>query len=243
MTDEQSGLPADILNADGTHQRADVDDEHRRLHVERGRRRAARHHPQARARRAAVEDARRRSSAWSATGHRPVLQLVRPPDGREAHVWPPTGAPLDPILSSVDNGWLAVGLKIVENSVPDRCTGAPARSMTRWTSASTTVPDANRVLLPLSRPTTGDGAVLLRHRRQRVAGSSTTSASAAGSCRRRRTTGAGARSRTRATGPGRRPSRSASTRTYFGVDVFEGAYAYAGIKRRRRAGAAACSRR
>ena len=33
--------------------------------------------------------------------------------------WPPSGDPnFHPILSSVDNGWLAVGLKIVENSVP-----------------------------------------------------------------------------------------------------------------------------
>ncbi len=42
MTDPRSGLPADILESDGSHERADVDDEHRRLHVERGRRAAAR---------------------------------------------------------------------------------------------------------------------------------------------------------------------------------------------------------
>ena len=38
--------------------------------------------------------------------------------GQKLTVWPPTGKPLTPILSSVDNAWLAVGLKIVANSVP-----------------------------------------------------------------------------------------------------------------------------
>ena len=39
--------------------------------------------------------------------------------GEKLTVWPPTGAPLTPILSSVDNGWLAVGLKIVANRLPE----------------------------------------------------------------------------------------------------------------------------
>lgn len=39
--------------------------------------------------------------------------------GAKLTVWPPTGAPLTPILSSVDNGWLATGLKIVRNAVPE----------------------------------------------------------------------------------------------------------------------------
>ena len=33
--------------------------------------------------------------------------------------WPPTGAPLVPHLSSVDNGWLAVGLRVVASRVPE----------------------------------------------------------------------------------------------------------------------------
>lgn len=33
--------------------------------------------------------------------------------------WPPTGEPLIPHLSSVDNGWLAVALQITRNSVPE----------------------------------------------------------------------------------------------------------------------------
>jgi putative glucoamylase/uncharacterized protein DUF3131 len=39
--------------------------------------------------------------------------------GAKLTTWPPTGAPITPILSSVDNGWLATGLRIVENSVPE----------------------------------------------------------------------------------------------------------------------------
>jgi hypothetical protein len=40
-------------------------------------------------------------------------------NGEKLTYWPPTGEPLTPILSSVDNGWLATGLEIVRNSVPE----------------------------------------------------------------------------------------------------------------------------
>jgi hypothetical protein len=41
--------------------------------------------------------------------------------GAKLTVWPPTGEPLNPgpILSSVDNGWLATGLQVVANTVPE----------------------------------------------------------------------------------------------------------------------------
>jgi hypothetical protein len=39
--------------------------------------------------------------------------------GVKLTTWPPSGEPLTPILSSVDNGWLAVGLKIVAARVPE----------------------------------------------------------------------------------------------------------------------------
>lgn len=47
-------------------------------------------------------------------------------DGAKLTRWPPTGAPLDPILSTVDNGWLATGLRIVERRVPELATRARA---------------------------------------------------------------------------------------------------------------------
>ena len=39
--------------------------------------------------------------------------------GAKLTTWPPTGADMTPILSSVDNGWLAAALQVVSNSVPD----------------------------------------------------------------------------------------------------------------------------
>jgi len=39
--------------------------------------------------------------------------------GEKLTAWPPTGDKLTPILSSVDNGWLATGLKIVATAVPE----------------------------------------------------------------------------------------------------------------------------
>ena len=38
--------------------------------------------------------------------------------GEKLTTWPPDGTELNPILSSVDNAWLAVGLKVVAESVP-----------------------------------------------------------------------------------------------------------------------------
>jgi hypothetical protein len=38
--------------------------------------------------------------------------------GAKLTTWPASGAPITPILSSVDNGWLAVGLHVIENAVP-----------------------------------------------------------------------------------------------------------------------------
>ncbi len=40
-------------------------------------------------------------------------------DGTKLEAWPSTGDPLVPHLSSVDNGWLATGLRIVRNAVPE----------------------------------------------------------------------------------------------------------------------------
>ncbi len=39
--------------------------------------------------------------------------------GEKLTVWPSNGDPLTPILSSVDNGWLATGLKVVASTVPE----------------------------------------------------------------------------------------------------------------------------
>jgi len=46
--------------------------------------------------------------------------------GAKLTTWPPTGAPLTPILSSVDNGWLATGLHLVARGVPELAVRAGA---------------------------------------------------------------------------------------------------------------------
>ena len=63
---------------------ADVDDQHRRVHVERGRRRAARLHRPRRARPPGRADDRDARADGAPRADRPVLQLVRPPQRREA---------------------------------------------------------------------------------------------------------------------------------------------------------------
>jgi len=44
--------------------------------------------------------------------------------GAKLTAWPPTGQALTPILSSVDNGWLATGLHLVARGVPELSTRA-----------------------------------------------------------------------------------------------------------------------
>jgi Putative glucoamylase/RTX calcium-binding nonapeptide repeat (4 copies)/Protein of unknown function (DUF3131) len=69
--------------------------------------------------------------------------------------WPPTGEPLTPILSSVDNAWLATGLRIVRNSVPE----LSARAGAIYDSMDFGlyyVPERNRILFHYV-PSTGTG--------------------------------------------------------------------------------------
>jgi hypothetical protein len=119
MTDARSGLPADSLNADGSTsvqtsttnigaymwsalvaQKLGIISHHETVarltktigsleHMER-------HEPS--------------SQYYNWYDHRSGAKLTS---------WPPTGDPLTPILSSVDNGWLATGLRVVANSVPE----------------------------------------------------------------------------------------------------------------------------
>ena len=68
--------------------------------------------------------------------------------------WPPTGDPLTPILSSVDNGWLAVGLRIVANTVPE----LSRRANALYDSMDFGIyyrPDVNRMLFHIA-PDTGE---------------------------------------------------------------------------------------
>ena len=119
MTDEDSGLPADILKSDGTRSvqtsttnigaymwSAVVAE---RLGI---------------IGRAELGSRMRRtiSTLEGMERHEPSGQFYNWYDhrtGEKLTVWPPTGQPHEPRLSSVDNGWLAVGLKIVSERVPE----------------------------------------------------------------------------------------------------------------------------
>jgi hypothetical protein len=41
-----------------------------------------------------------------------------PATGAKLTIWPPSGDPVYPFLSSVDNGWLASALIMITNTVP-----------------------------------------------------------------------------------------------------------------------------
>ena len=119
MTDEQSGLPSDILESDGTRSvqtsntnigaymwSAVVAEE---LGI---------------IRRSELVSRMRRTvgTLEGMDYHEPSGQFFNWYDHRTGEVltvWPPSGQPEEPRLSSVDNGWLAVGLKIVAERVPE----------------------------------------------------------------------------------------------------------------------------
>jgi hypothetical protein len=119
MTDPDSGLPADILNSDGsTSVQTSTTNigaymwsavAARRLHLI-GRRELV-------ARLSRTLSTLEGMERYGDTGQ--YYNWYDHRTGEKLTDWPPEHDPnFHPILSSVDNGWLAVGLKIVENSVP-----------------------------------------------------------------------------------------------------------------------------
>jgi len=74
--------------------------------------------------------------------------------GKKLTAWPPSGAPLTPILSSVDNGWLATGLHVIAKSVPE----VAARAQALYASMDFGVyyrPAVNRIAFYIA-PSTGE---------------------------------------------------------------------------------------
>ena len=76
--------------------------------------------------------------------------------GEKLTVWPPSGAPLTPILSSVDNGWLATALHLVRNSVPELADRAGAL-FDGMDFGFYYRPEVNRLLFSYA-PSTGEAA-------------------------------------------------------------------------------------
>ena len=148
-------------------ERPDVDHEHRRLHVEHARRRAARdHRPRARRSRGSTQTLR---SLETMERHEPSGQFYNwydhttgaEADGLAAHRRP---AHADPV---VRRQRLAGDRRCRSSpTASPSCRRAPRRCSTAWTSASTTGRTSTGSLFHYA-PSTGAVAVLLRHDRQR----------------------------------------------------------------------------
>src|SRR3954453_651471 len=126
MTDEKSGLPADILEANGTRS-VQTSTTNIGAYMWSGgvaKRLGIIHHKELVARLSKTI-----STLEHMERHEPDGQYYNWYDhrtGAKLTTWPPTGAPVTPILSSVDNGWLATGLRVVANSVPELAARARA---------------------------------------------------------------------------------------------------------------------
>ncbi len=119
MTDPDTGLPADSLNADGT---ASVQTSTTNIGAYMWSTVVAERLGIIRHREAVARLKATLHSLETMERHQPSGQFYNWYDhttGAKLTAWPPSGDPLTPILSSVDNGWLATGLRVVANAVPD----------------------------------------------------------------------------------------------------------------------------
>jgi Putative glucoamylase/Protein of unknown function (DUF3131)/RTX calcium-binding nonapeptide repeat (4 copies) len=119
MTDERSGLPADTLHADGTRS---VQTSTTNIGAYMWSALVARELGLVERRELAARLDRTLSTLERMERHGASGQFYNWYDhrtGEKLTRWPPSGDPLTPILSSVDNGWLAVGLKLVGDEVPE----------------------------------------------------------------------------------------------------------------------------
>ncbi len=148
-------------------------------------------------------------------------------NGAKLTVWPPTGKPLLPILSSVDNGWLATGLRVVRGAVPElaRRAGALYDSMNFSLYYRA---DVNRILFYYA-PSTGEApccydTVVSESRIASyigIANGQLPQREYFGTNRAFPATCAYSFQETLPSGP---------TNTYFGQTVFDGSYQYAGMR-------------
>jgi hypothetical protein len=117
MTDRRSGLPADSLSADGTRsiQTSTTNIGAYMWSALVAERLGLITHAETVARLSTTIRTLERMERYQPGGQ--FYNWYDDRTGEKLTVWPPTGAPLTPILSSVDNGWLATGLRLVQHSV------------------------------------------------------------------------------------------------------------------------------
>jgi Putative glucoamylase/RTX calcium-binding nonapeptide repeat (4 copies)/Protein of unknown function (DUF3131) len=154
MTDSASGLPADSLSADG----------HRSVQTSTTNIGAYMWSTLVARELGIVDRAEARDRLEQTIGtlermerHAPSGQFYNWYDhrsGAKLTTWPPTGAALTPILSSVDNGWLATGLRLVQRLVP-QLNARAGRLFDSMDFGFYYQPDVNRILFHYA-PDTGD---------------------------------------------------------------------------------------
>jgi hypothetical protein len=142
-------------------------------------------------------------------------------------VWPPTGEPRTPILSSVDNGWLATGLRLVERLVPE-LSGRAGALFDGMDFGFYYRPDVNRILFHYV-PSTGEAVccydtIVSESRIASYIGI------AKGELPQRHYFGAWRSFPDTCDWSWQETRPLGFDRTYFGIDVFEGAYPYAGTR-------------
>jgi Putative glucoamylase/Protein of unknown function (DUF3131) len=227
MTDEQSGLPADRLEADGT----------RSVQASTTNIGAYMWSTLVAQRLGIISHAEVVDRLSKTIGtlehmerHQPSGQYYNWYDhrtGEKLTYWPPTGAPLKPILSSVDNGWLATGLRIVAARVPE--VAAQARAIERSMDFGFYYkPDVNRILFHVA-PDTGDApccydTVVSESRIVDYLGI------AQGQLPPRVYFGTNRTFPATCDGSFQETKPVGFSRTYLGVPVWEGAYEYAGMR-------------
>ena len=241
MTDERTGLPADSLHKDGTRSVQTSTTNigaymwsavvaHRLGLISR-----------VRAREAALEDAVH-AEGDGALGRQPVLELVRPPDGREARLLAAEPRGHLPQLAVVGRQRMAGGRPARRReqragAVQARrraLQGDGLRHLLRARAQPRALPHRSRAIRTTPRAATTPPSAR--------AGSSTTSASRDDSCRRRRTSSAGGRSHPPAITAGWRRSRSAGIATT-SASVFSRGHISTATRSSCPLGAGACSRR
>ncbi|HEX4735094.1 MAG TPA: glucoamylase family protein [Thermoleophilaceae bacterium] len=226
MTDDQSGLPADSLSANGTRsvQTSTTNIAAYMWSAVVAEKLGLITHAETVARLSTTIGTLERMERYQPSGQ--YYNWYDHRSGAKLTTWPPTGAKITPILSSVDNGWLATGLKIVESSVPELAerAGALYDSMDFGFYYR---PDANRIAFYYA-PDTGESpccydTVVSESRIASYIGIVKHELPAKeyyGAWRSFPDTCDWSWQETRPLGV---------TRNYYGVDVFEGAYPYAGM--------------
>src|SRR5215207_1047814 len=153
MTDEQSGLPADTLKADGTRS---VQTSTTNIGAYMWSTLVAERLRIIGHRETVDRLGKTLTTLERLERHAPSGQYFNWYDhrtGQKLTTWPPTGEPVVPHLSSVDNGWLAVGLRVVASRVPE----LRARAQRLFDSMDFGFyyrPDVNRILFHYA-PDTG----------------------------------------------------------------------------------------